>query len=61
MKHYVQSQRLFLHEALLFDKGIYFMKQCVIMYSVYFEERFIETSIPKMQRFLTPGKKQKMI
>ena len=61
MKHYVQSQRLFLHEALLFNKGIYFMKQCVIIYSIYFEERFTETSIPKMQGSLTPGKKQKMI
>ena len=44
-----------------FYKSIYFIKRCVIIYSIFFQERSNIKWIPKMQGPETPGKKQKMI
>ena len=37
------------------------IKNCVITYSIYFQERSDVKSISETQGPLTPGKKQKMI
>ena len=47
------------HEALPFNKGIYFIKHCVFIYSIYFQERSNLISIPETQGLLTLGKKTK--
>ena len=44
-----------------FYKSIYFIKRCVIIYSIFSQERSNIKWIPKMQGPETPGKKQKMI
>ena len=47
------------HEALLFLKDTYFVKYCVIIYSIYFQERSNIKSIPKTQGPLNPVQKQR--
>ena len=47
------------HKALLFNKCIYFIKRCGIIYSIYFQERSNVKSIPETQGPLTPGKNKK--
>ena len=41
------------------NKGIYLMKHCVIICSIYFQENYNVKLIPGTQGPLTPGKKNK--
>ena len=47
------------YEPLPFNKGIYFIKYCVIIYSNYIQESFNVKSISETQGPLTPSKKTK--
>ena len=46
-------------ENYFFYKGIYFIKRCVFIYLIFFQERSNVKWIPKMQGPETPGKKTK--
>ena len=45
--------------SITFLEGIYFIKHCVIIYLIYFQERSHAKWIPKKKGFETPGKKTK--